>query len=381
MSTEATTLRPFCPVSIICNSDFEDRITQEMLDWLNTRSGRTYVRLENGGIRNEADTFVCPCCDSREERPAFSVFTDMGRRESWCEHCRENDAYYWEGDGRYHTSSEPEEDEECDSSEDDVAGYHSLRRPWDHRTPPPLTIGVELETWANNACDHAHLAMRLGLLAERDGSLCSEHGVEIIGKPMLMAEYSSPSSPWRKLFEASAKTFKAWDAGSGYGMHVNLNRTGLNSLHQAKIICFIHGHRAFCEQVAGRTEAQATSAGGTKWTEYTQKRIGRCKENGKYEAASMREGRIEVRIFRATRKWESFMKNVEFCDAVRAYCGERVLVDINLPGFLSYVGAQPGRWPNFNDWLEARMSKERAARHRPVPAAFALATMNNGGQI
>lgn len=418
MSNNAIATR-WCAVDIICNPDFKERIDLRHLHWLSERTGKTWAKCENGQVFEEDYTFSCEHCLERHHiGTSCSVYvrgSQPGRRNreaEWCEGCRDNNAfycegtseyhstedytsvrvegaiwclerneddlYYWESDSNYHTEPEPEEEDGNDEDSSGVAGYHSLRRPWNHRTPPPGTIGVELETWASSACDHACLATRLGLLAERDGSLCNVHGVEIIGPPMLISEYPSPSSPWRRLFESASRSFKAWDAGENYGMHVNINREGMGKLHQAKFICFIHGHKKFCEQVAGRSELH--------WAAYTPKRIGQCgvgrnRDDGKYEAAALRYGRIEVRIFRATRKWESFMKNVEFCDAVRAYTGEKALVDLNLPDFLSYVGAQPGRWPNFCAWLSARMSKVNGSIPIIHAAAGGGAAWAKGGAL
>lgn len=399
-TTDITTVQPrrLNTEVVIQRDEFRTRITRQLLEWVSERTGITYIKIDGGGVYKEEETFECECCTDRHHEDdscavLTSSVTNLRRsvEQQWCVscrddsafHCRNNnsyyssnsftqvecdgytyclertdDLYYWESDDSYHWEPEREsEDDNYNDGGDGVAGYHVLRRPWEQRNatrPAPNSIGVELETYAKDARSHALTAMNLGLLAERDGSLDCVYGVEIIGPPMLMAEYSAASSPWLKLFNSS--TFSAWNAGTEYGMHVNLNRYGMNKLHQSKLIKFVHDNKLFCEQVAGRREVH--------WARYTPKRIGSVLrfEDNKYEAAALRDGRIEVRIFRATRKWESFMKNIEFCDAVRAYAAYRPICDMNLPDFLDWTRNQPGRWPHFCAWVDARVARKKENR-------------------
>lgn len=348
-------------------------VSHQIVEWHNGRKccDNEVCLLSDGSVALRDDAFMCEECEEMfltEE--CCSFYGQRGNEVNCCESCRDDNSffcyenqshystrrytcitigrhdycleacddvlYYWECDGEYHLQPEPNE-------EDGVAGYHELHRPWKHKSHPPSAIGVELETYADDAMEHAEMAMAIGLLAERDGSLDDTHGVEIVGPPMLMGEYLITASPWHKLFSKSE--FKAWDAGTGYGMHVNLNREGMTKIHQCRFVRFIHDNKPFCEHIAGRKE--------NHWAQYSKKTLACYRRDGeKYEAAAMREGRIEVRIFRATRKVESFLKNIEFVDAVREFTQE-TRCDYSLFEFLQFVKTRSS-WLNLSAWLKAK---------------------------
>ena len=280
-----------------------------------------------------------------------------------CRNCVDN-YYYWESDDSYHTEEEEYDDD--DSDDGNIPGYHSQRVAMPE--PIPLDgLGVELETYQNNIPEAAEFFHELRkrwknqFKFERDGSLDSRHGVELAACPYTLSQLNDPEgSPWHEALSWSSKNGgRAWKAGSGYGMHISLNGAGMSRLHRAKIVRFINDNRALCEKLAGRTESS--------WGVFNHK--GRPlssshQETDKYVAAANRGDRIEVRIFRASLLWERFIRNCEFCDAVRVYCKTASATDSGLSEkefleWLSKAGSQKS-WPALKRFLFPKKQKTDA---------------------
>lgn len=366
------------PVEVKTLADFEalpaHRRTEEQLDALHEageldRDG--WKELHEGGWAHEDDVWTCSHCDNTYLNDAESSTTVRVRRgqEEWCEDCRDRDAfhcersdeyycdshyssvrvegetvcyeaysdelYHWDSDDSYHWEEEPEQED------DPRADYHGMRRSWNVvgrtkrgldnnyyvATPASVTrpngslshddlLGTELEVEANDREDLEIICRKagsLGILAEKDGSLDDDLGVELVGSPLSIQGYRK--GPWEEMIKTLKGTAKGWDAGKDYGMHVSLNRVGVDAFTQGKFVCWFSINRRLCEIVAGRREVH--------WAKYVPKKVscGREDESDKYEAAAIRSGkRIEVRIFRSTLKWESFLKNVQFVQAALDFC-------------------------------------------------------------
>jgi hypothetical protein len=221
---------------------------------------------------------------------------------SWDE---ENDCYYCD---------------HCNSNRRRVIdGYHSRnnqskRDSWQlPHYRHSLLFGVELELLANNDDDAlrhvSNCAKSRDWLAERDGSLHSERGIEIIAPPM---SFEDNKTNWVSFLDDIRGTAKGWNAGTGYGMHVSFSRRTLRDLHCGKLLMFVHKHQTLCENVAGRS--------ANEWCRFREKKIGNGAWKGnisnKYEALAMRgDDRWEMRIFRSTTSNAGFLRNLEFVKA------------------------------------------------------------------
>ncbi len=306
-------------------------------DTVSVRSRRASLTWCEPCLRS--DGFRCDDCGKN-----FIESLALGRNtddNTVCESCADN-YFYCDGCNTTCHQNEYGEDGCCEScsrrDSDDIPEYHSEARPWRNRTIPALALGVELECYSANRADVAEIATDCGMIAEQDGSLDDTCGIEIVGSPMKMSEYGASNCPW-KSFLSQARV-KAWDAGTGYGMHVSLNTAGMLAMDVAKFILFIHSNKSLCETIAGRSESS--------WAEYKDKnlksmtqdiRAGR--ESQKYEAAAIRsKTRVEVRIFRATAKFESFLKNVQFVDAVRAFTQSASPHSLTEKAFLAWLAGR-----------------------------------------
>jgi hypothetical protein len=240
--------------------------------------------------------------------------------------------------------------------------YHHGYRAWDYNQgglrgqctlesdiKAKCLYGAELEIMANsdasaNAIRRA--AVELGLVAERDGSLDQDYGIEIIGPPMTYDEITASDSVWRKFLDSIRGKALGWDAGQTYGMHVNLNRIAFSLIEVSKYVTFVNENTMLAELVGGRplnsycNGMSAIDMGGLKaslqgWVDkgsYGEDIGGvidyfNCNngsvpvaETSKYLAAAIRsKARIEVRMFRSTIRWDRFKRNIQFADSVRQY--------------------------------------------------------------
>jgi hypothetical protein len=191
-----------------------------------------------------------------------------------------------------------------------MSNYHgdAIRNAW---TVPKNAIGVEIETYckgnrnalANNVRNAHNCA------AERDGSLDSSKGIEIITPPM------SPCELLTKI-PAILDTIKAHNCESwkksGYGIHVNIDCRNWDDKTKA----------TFCNQFNAVNSTWLKAYAGRGDTDYTKLKtsdneveIPRCK----YSAAGVKSGgRCEVRIFKSTLRTESVLAYVSLCqDALR----------------------------------------------------------------
>lgn len=241
-----------------------------------------------------------------------------------------------------------------------IPAWHQSPRAWDAR--PPITqqelYGVELEVWCTDRTDvYDKIEFDQGYVGELDSSLCTEHGLEIVGPPIPLADYYGQSL-WAQIIEEVKKNGgRAYDAGRNYGMHVNVNKNQFAGReHIADFVCFIHDNKQFCEAIAGRTEEDVEEAvHGHKPFTYAP-RLDRevmrtnpaFQQRDKYQAVFVKERVCEVRIFRATLKWGSFLKNIEFCAAVFEFTktGYKPLKD-----FLLFVKAHKTKYNYLHRFL------------------------------
>jgi len=333
-----------------------------------------YVTLHNGELCAESDAFFCQYNDEYYPDSDNSVTVRVSRgQETWCESAADNNAfqcdysgdyfcndaftcvdvggdsvclewnqdslYYWESDDSYHDDPEPEEEEE-----NDIPDYHNSPKPWKNTAYRGLVFGCELEMYAiNDRADVAEIADNNGLFSERDGSLDSNHGIEVIGRPMTLAEHQAPEGPWLSFLSDVAGKAKGWNAGTGYGLHVSVNRDGMSDYLTGKLLVFIHSNQYLCENIAGRSASQ--------WQRYVKKSVkdGKLKSGEKYEALAIRSAsRLECRIFRSTLKPEGFLRGVEFVAAAVEFCRSASAVALTDAAFLAWLKMPEngGAYPN-----------------------------------
>lgn len=331
----------------------EDREWQKIIEFYN-RAVAPYVGYP-GRIRvSDLDEDIYAFRSDMYEvwgRNASDFMTEREKEErddiNYCDAC---DQYYY--DSAFDSNADRcigcAEEEERESDDDDtddygVPDYHSQDKSWRPDPKAPL-YGIELETLVKDTSHVTSVYNKIvshGFLGERDGSLDSRRGIEIVGKPMTFEENRTQ---WTGLLNALRGKVVGWMAGTGYGMHISVNRQSMSRLHQGKFLVFIHKNKSLCEKVAGRKEVH--------WCSYhSGKKVvdARHEFDDKYQAVSLRSRhRMEVRIFRSTLAPEGFMRNLEFVAAAIAFTrgtGIGCLTEESFREWLK-VGGRRKEYPN-----------------------------------
>ena len=245
-----------------------------------------------------------------------------------------------------------------------IPAYHAGHRPWEDKHNIGELYGVELEVWCEDrSMIYDQLPLEAGYIGENDSSLCPNHGLEIVGPPVSLEEYQDIGSNWKKILDTVRQNGgKSWNEGSNYGMHVNVNRKQFrNPDHAANFVLFFDDNKKFCEEIAGRKEDDVEGARGHKPFTYGNRKPSPeataaqiLQQPNKYVAVNVLGKRLEVRIFRGTIKWTSFVKNVEFCSAVWKFTSEAP--NKPLKEFLQFVRAQAAQrqYVHLDKFLESK---------------------------
>lgn len=278
-------------------------------------------------------------CNHLDEYYSTSYFNEIEvDGEYICKEANYENLYYWNADDEYHWEPEPDEEDEYD-----IPDYHDENRPWEGKDfGKELVFGCELEVEATDSrVKVKEIANSFGLIGERDGSLDETDGIEIIGPPLKLEDYSKEDSFWLKFLKKVKDEANGWDAGRGYGMHVSINRKALSDFHVGKLLVFINSNQELCTKIAGR--------GQTDYQRYSYKTIkdGRKYYGDKYEALAIRDGnRLECRIFRSTLKPSSFLKNIEFVAAAIEFTRFSSCNKLNTDSFKSWLKKNTSSYKN-----------------------------------
>lgn len=302
------------------------------------------------------DAFICEDCgewwsnDYLRENPSGNPVCDNCFDENYfvCDDCGgtfDNDRYG--ENGRCCDCYIDVEDEDEDAGDrDGLAEYHGSCR---HFTPynrdpnqpfkgaPPL--GLEFEVYATEHRGDAVQDMKdfadnefVGtVLFEKDSSLDSDQGFEIITDPLGYSEWQEHGPRLIKALQDSK--IVGWDAKHGrYGIHLTVSRRDLSPLQEARMMMFLaaEDNRDFVRIMAQRENTYGSSSSesfpGLGQMAHSHQKIStlgglRSSDKkiygaGKYCPINFKENLAEFRLFASTTSLTSFMKNIEFVYAL-----------------------------------------------------------------
>jgi len=271
------------------------------------------------------NTFVCDSCDERYHNDDYS------------------------SDGRCCN---------CDTEEDSRIRDYSCRDAADYRSERdvPIKFGIELEVEPKHGETSASLDVFDALLPDRyaiyksDGSL-SDEGFEIVTRPDCPSVHKRV---WDKVLADPrvGRTTESWKGGL-CGIHIHVSRRPLSDLWVGRMIVFINSPTTatLIEKIAGRY-----NRGYCEIDHRKKLTDGKCGCGDSRYAALNTSGRrtIEFRIFRGTVNRERFLKNIEFVEAVLAYCrpAARSLRTIDDPDkFVAFVSSNRKSYPHLHKLL------------------------------
>jgi hypothetical protein len=228
------------------------------------------------------------------------------------------------------------------------ACYHSARR----LTTRKQGIGVELELECHkNINRFCTKARKFGIFAEDDGSLDEEYGVELIG-PIAPFEDYVAWKHWGPMFDIFPEhKCVGHDAGNEYGIHVSLSLSLFSDLDLSKFVLFFNTCSNLCKAVAQRDRIYSGRYGAQSKHKRFKKTL-----TDKYEAVMVDNVRAEVRIFRSTVRKDRFLKNIEFCEAVRyavkhMSAGTVLREEEAQKAFLTFLTKERKTYPNLFNFL------------------------------
>lgn len=254
-----------------------------------------------------------------------------------------DDVYYWESDCEYHDS--PEEDEDGNElpsihnySHRPSMRFHKINN--ENENAPFLGIELEVERKNSNGLRHRAMA---GLIQHEhwyfktDGSLTD--GFEIVSHPMtfnyIKRNESIFSESLKKLVDNG---YNSYDANT-CGMHIHISKNNFNTWHLYRFLKFFVENKEFIVSISQRKIDKLK-----KWANIEDDNdaslIYKAKKkegnNERYVAINLKNSQtIEIRIFRGTLNFNSYMKNIEFAHSLFMYTKENK--DISLDGFKSYI--------------------------------------------
>lgn len=381
------------------------------------KQGDRYVNTEETWCdkAKEDHAFFCEHNEQWYAMPAFDWIDCDGMRTCWED---TEPLYYWNSDSQYHLDPEGQDMPRLPGGvrQDGNAlpGYHQTRRAWNDGddTGNDLMFGCELEIKCTRPegeksqykprNDMVVMAKKHSLIGEKDGSLDEILGIEIVGNPETLGQHQDKEGTWLKFLHACKGKALGYDAGIGYGMHVNINRTALKRHHQARLFMFIHNAESLCERVSQRYMSQIKDLHrpGYGYSDFLPILLGRQERDDRYYSmpeqdrildytdaielagedaphggmeekkiacAFRSRKRIEIRIFRSTIKPESFLKNVEFAAAAVEFTRNTGVPQLTGEDFIQWfkVEGQPkrsgGKYNNLYGFLFVKKARKVTA--------------------
>lgn len=235
-------------------------------------------------------------------------------------HC--DDVYYHESDGEYHF--------ECEEEDSIINSYSYRPYPsFKYLQNESLTLtpfyGIELEvenkTNKNSNNDMAECIEDSHLYFKSDGSL--QNGFEIVTHPL--------SFNWihenKDKFEGMLNDLKLWGFNSydsnTCGMHIHISKKSFGTWQLYRFIKFFNEYKEFIVSISQRKVEQLkkwASIEDESESELIYKAKKKCGNSSRYCAINLQNSAtIEIRIFRGTLNFASFMKNIEFIDSLFNY--------------------------------------------------------------
>lgn len=251
-----------------------------------------------------------------------------------------DDVYYWESDGEYHFS--PEEDESIIENYS-YRPYPQFKHCKNENIKNTPFYGIELEVEnKSNKLSRSDMAERLQnshLYFKSDGSL--QDGFEIVTHPLSFNWIYEHISDFEwMLNELKTNGFNSYDANT-CGMHIHISKKSFGTWQLFRFIKFFNEYKEFIVTISQRKVEQLkkwASIEDESESELIYKAKKKCGNSSRYCAINLQNSAtIEIRIFRGTLNFQSFMKNIEFVDALFNYTKDSN--NCTLIGFKEYISS------------------------------------------
>lgn len=242
----------------------------------------------------------------------------------------------------------------------------------------PLFYGIELEV---EVADHVKESRgpkaqqvldcfdKGFVTLKEDRSIMEDCGFEIVTAP---AERRIHEEIWNKFFDKLPDGL-AGDTSTKCGLHIHASRAALSLLGIGKMLVFLNdeGNKPFVECIANRSTNKYCKVYKKNYADTMAMPTGRNED--RHEALNLQNSHtVELRIFKSTLKRESFLKALEFFDALIHFsmCGNYSISHCRLvDNFVKYVDEYKHDYPHLQAFILARwVEAEKKAKDKNDPA-------------
>jgi hypothetical protein len=258
-----------------------------------------------------------------------------------------DDVYYWECDGSYHY--EPEDDEDEDDDDIDASVIHNysykphsqfISMPYDNKNAPFFGIELEVEKMDKSETGRSDMARKIEnkhWYFKNDGSL--NNGFEIVTHPLTFSYIKHSAREFENaLNELSNNAYNSYNANT-CGMHIHISKKAFGTWQLYKFMKFFAENVPFIVAISQRKLEKLTQWANIEDNDENALMYKAKKKDGnnkRYVAINLQNySTIEVRIFRGTLNFASFMKNIEFVHALYMFTKESKI--ITLDAFKQYI--------------------------------------------
>lgn len=214
---------------------------------------------------------------------------------------------------------------------------------------PGQNIGSVYETaWSNfgETCDETNF------FATRDGSL--SNGFEIVSQPRTLRSHKLFA--WKKWMKALVQAGAKSHDTNTCGMHVHMSKDFLTPRQWVRFAYFIYSQNDLVLKLARRTPNRYCKARNV--SRITAGDVG-VRGRDRYFMVNFTPGNtVEVRIFKGTLKYDTFMATLEFMHAVAFYTRDEYIYNLSnhpkaLINFVNYVFKHKNLYSKLAEWLSA----------------------------
>lgn len=186
---------------------------------------------------------------------------------------------------------------------------------------------------------------------------CGHPGFEIVTHPLGL-DWIRENRVAEKMCAAKEYGFKSWETDT-CGMHIHVGKNHFSQRTLFRALNFVNRHRPFILRMSQRTENEFD-----EWSALLSRRhvdfreLARTKSYCERTAISLEpDNTVEFRLFRGTLDESLFMKNVEFVDALLAFCKKARIKDCHPDEFIEYVQENSERWPSLFAFMRERFMR------------------------
>jgi len=210
-----------------------------------------------------------------------------------------------------------------------------------------LFFGIELEVERNNSSvDIDAMVKKLKTVPnfyfKQDGSL--NHGFEIVSHPMSYEYIKTNQEIFKNLLsELSLKEYKSYESTT-CGMHIHLSKNAFKTWHLYRFMKFFKDNKDLILNISQRNEPFFKRWSSIGEEEFNEKNLRfkmkqkRSQSGARYQAVNLENDKtVEVRIFRGTLKFPTFMKNIEFTHSIYEFTKNNNKDDIRLDNYFQFI--------------------------------------------